>query len=174
MDGVHVVAGAVWPRRAALYRGGGPGQLAEAATGGRSTGDAARTQAYSLPDLAALYEIPRFDLIHLDVDGAEALLFKGSSSRAWLSRAQIVAVRLHPELAEKYGCPDVRARVAAAGREAGLSVAAVGDDLVVMMTGELAAAARRSGGDPGAGARPQPKAGKPTTKGPKKSGKPRV
>jgi hypothetical protein len=115
-------------------------------------------QGHSFASVAALFDIPRFDLVHVDVGGAEAEAFRPGADLSWLGSAKVVAVRLHrAAAAAAYGAGDVEGRVAAAGRGLGYKVAVVGGDLLVMVSPGVAAAVQElAAGGGGEGGRSGP------------------
>jgi FkbM family methyltransferase len=53
-------------------------------------------RAYSLDELLDTYNIPHIDMLKLDIEGAERVLF-GSNYERWLPRVKAIAVEIHGE-----------------------------------------------------------------------------
>ena len=58
--------------------------------------DPGGVRAYSLDELLDTYSISQIDMLKLDIEGAERLLF-GSNYERWLPRVKAIAVEIHGE-----------------------------------------------------------------------------
>jgi FkbM family methyltransferase len=86
--GVRCIEGAVWPTKGevALKHSGDGREWA------RSVGEGSGVRAYDLTELIALLGSD-VDLLKIDIEGTEALLFRGDTS--WLGRVKNIAIELH-------------------------------------------------------------------------------
>jgi FkbM family methyltransferase len=58
--------------------------------------DSDGVRAYSLDELLDTYNMPTIDMLKLDIEGAERMLF-GSNYERWLPRVRAIAVEIHGE-----------------------------------------------------------------------------
>ena len=95
----------LWPYHATLRQRTKLGtsilQESEAAKDGRrAKGDII---GLSVNNLKGMFDIPGFDFVYLDIEGAEAALFSRVADLSWLSEAKVVAIKIHEKLGKYYG-----------------------------------------------------------------------
>ena len=127
----------VWHRSASLAvkdTGGGANAFTVEETDAATPG---AVRAVGLADLLAERGWPRFDLVKLDVEGAEREIFSGDVD-AWLSRTRVLVVELHDRM--RPGC--AHAVLGALARRP-FSMSVQGENLVFRLDPPSAPAAAR-------------------------------
>ena len=78
----------------------------------------ATQQAYSVTDLATLLDIPAFDFLKFDIEGAEGMVFAPEADLSWMNNALLVSLEVHDFFHERYGLEEneISARIDAAFR----------------------------------------------------------
>ncbi|MDY7101847.1 MAG: FkbM family methyltransferase [Actinomycetota bacterium] len=133
-DRAEVIMGAVWSHRTRLVCERDPGPRADWAITVREADADERDgpQAFDAVDVAELVErtgAERIDLLKMDIEGAEAVVFGAGDVHRWLDRVDAVAVELHDDT--HFG--DAR----------GAFLAACGDDFDLVPSGELLIGTRK-------------------------------
>lgn len=59
--------------------------------------------AYSVQDLLEKFEIPRFDIIKMDIEGSESVVLSPESDTPWLQNVKILFMEIHDFFAEYFG-----------------------------------------------------------------------
>ena len=60
----------------------------------------------SVNNVKSMFDIPAFDLVYLDIEGAEAVVMTGagfSSTQSWIFEAKVIAIKLHKKLGKYFG-----------------------------------------------------------------------
>ncbi len=52
-------------------------------------------QSYSIDDLIRNYNIPIIDILKLDIEGAERVLFESNNPEKWLNKCKLIIIELH-------------------------------------------------------------------------------
>ncbi|KAL4857493.1 Glycosyltransferase family protein 64 protein C5 [Chlorella vulgaris] len=81
--------------------------------------------AYSVQDLATLLSIPAFDLVKIDIEGAEGMVFAPGGDFSWISEAKVVSMEIHDYFGSYFGLEEdqVSRRVDAAFNTTGYQIA---------------------------------------------------
>ena len=83
----------------------------------------------SVQSLLSMFDIPAFDFVYLDIEGAEAFVFSRAADLKWVAGAKVIAIKLHENLGKYYG---VEGRLVAQ-----VSAAFVGRGYVVVQDGDV-------------------------------------
>lgn len=67
--------------------------------------------AMSVGDLLAKYNLPRIDLLKIDVEGSEKAIFQSPETTLWLERVQMILIETHDRIEE--GCSQAVTRAVA-------------------------------------------------------------
>lgn len=59
--------------------------------------------AYSVQDLLKKFDIPRFDLIKMDIEGSESVVLSSHSDISWLQNVKVLFMEIHDFFAEYFG-----------------------------------------------------------------------
>jgi FkbM family methyltransferase len=129
---IQAVNGAVWPEKSVVYLDVGACNSASHRVGNGAANNRIAVQAYTIDELAAYTESKAFDLVKLDVEGAERELFSAVHTPAWLDKASVVVVELHEDYSPGAGKEMARAF---ATREFSLFLS--GENLVWIRTSEV-------------------------------------
>lgn len=54
----------------------------------------ADVESTTIPELMDEWDIPNIDILKIDVEGAERVIFQGKDT-SWLSRVRVIAIELH-------------------------------------------------------------------------------
>ncbi|GAB4819263.1 hypothetical protein N2152v2_006309 [Parachlorella kessleri] len=108
--GVHAVNAGLWGHRT---------RLAPAQENMQSWGkvfkevglDEEGIDAYSVKDIAAMFNIPGFDFVKMDVEGAEGLVFMGDKDLSWLHDVQLMALEVHEGGNSPFGLQEVTPQI---------------------------------------------------------------
>ena len=127
--GVHAVNAGLWGRKAHIGQAGSHGEWGKVfkelpwySSGG--------LQAYGVADLAAMHDIPAFDFVKIDIEGAEGQVFDPAADVSWIDEAKVISLEVHDYFAGYFGLKDVSSRIAAAFK--GRPFAIVSDNEHVM------------------------------------------
>lgn len=60
-------------------------------------------QAYGIADIAKKYDIPAFDFIKIDIEGAEGVVFEPGADFSWVSTTKLLSLEVHDWFAEHFG-----------------------------------------------------------------------
>jgi FkbM family methyltransferase len=66
-------------------------------------------QAYSVADIAAMFKIPEFDFVKIDIEGAEGQVFDPRADVAWAAKARVLSLEVHDYFAGYFGLKVSRA-----------------------------------------------------------------
>lgn len=61
-----------------------------------------------MQDLATLLSIPAFDLVKIDIEGAEGMVFAPGGDFSWISEAKVVSMEIHDYFGSYFGLEQVR------------------------------------------------------------------
>lgn len=59
--------------------------------------------AYSVQDLLKKFDIPRFDLIKMDIEGSESVVLSSYSNISWLQNVKVLFMEIHDFFADYFG-----------------------------------------------------------------------
>ncbi|KAI7846436.1 hypothetical protein COHA_000048 [Chlorella ohadii] len=65
-------------------------------------------------DVAQMFNIPRFDFVKIDIEGAEGRVFVPGADLSWLGGPRVVSLEIHDFFAERFGMTAVSGHVDAA------------------------------------------------------------
>lgn len=103
-DRAILVQGAIWPVPGTLHFDTRPRpprqEWAIRVQAAAPAHPAAAIEAWPIPRLASTFALAPFDIVKLDVEGAETAIF-GSGDRSWISSCSLLAVELHGLEAEQ-------------------------------------------------------------------------
>lgn len=92
---IHLLEGAVWPRKAMLAITNPDAAAFEFQVGEAATAtDSNRVRAYTIPEIIDMHGEGRVNLLKLDIEGAEHALFT-QGAEEWLPRVDVLIVELH-------------------------------------------------------------------------------
>ncbi|KAL4855450.1 hypothetical protein ACK3TF_003986 [Chlorella vulgaris] len=126
-EGVYALQAGLWGRAANITV-----TTTQHDNWGRIFGEAQLGQegmpAFSVQDVAAKFDIPAFDFMKIDIEGAEGMVFASGGDFSWISQAKVVSMELHDYFSGYFGLgePDaqpVSRRVEAAFKSSGYSIA---------------------------------------------------
>jgi FkbM family methyltransferase len=60
-------------------------------------------QAYGVSDLAEMHNIPAFDFIKIDIEGAEGVVFAPGADISWINTASAVSLEIHDDFHHYFG-----------------------------------------------------------------------
>ena len=60
-------------------------------------------EAYSIKEIAAIHNIPHFDVIKIDIEGAEGMVFSPKADVSWIKTASVVSLEIHDYFGGYYG-----------------------------------------------------------------------
>lgn len=67
-----------------------------------NSSDSSTTKAYSVPDVMKMYGIESFDLLKIDVEGAEGKIFHFKADTSWVRKAKMVCMEVHESFAPHF------------------------------------------------------------------------
>jgi FkbM family methyltransferase len=112
---VHPINAGLWGKKAKIGQIGNHGEwglvFQEV-----SSKDKDGMQAYGVWDLARMHNIPAFDFIKIDIEGAEGQVFAPGADISWIDKASVISLEIHDffhgyfNLGEK----DISTRIASA------------------------------------------------------------
>ena len=124
--GVKLIEGGVWGLttriEANVEQQRGPveawGHMFNAVGDTAESKSGATMQAYSVADLATMLDIPGFDFLKFDIEGAEGMVFAPEADLSWMNNALLVSLEVHDFFHERYGLEEneISARIDAAFR----------------------------------------------------------
>lgn len=111
LDGIHPIQAGLWGRKARIGLAGSHGEWGNVfkAKPWYSPGG---MQAYSVSDLAKMYDIPAFDFVKIDIEGAEGQVYAPGSQFGWVDAAKAISLEVHDYFAGYFGLKDVSTRIA--------------------------------------------------------------
>ena len=83
----------LWSRDERLSLGGG-------GTGACLTGEEGSIDCVSVPTILEQYQIPRLDVLKMDIEGAEEAIF-AAEPEGWLARVDLILIEIHNEPAQR-------------------------------------------------------------------------
>ncbi|KAL4548212.1 hypothetical protein Ndes2526B_g07402 [Nannochloris sp. 'desiccata'] len=114
-EDVHPINAGLWDRKAKI------GQIAKHGEWGfvfkeADESDLDGMQAYGVWDLAKMHDIPSFDLIKIDIEGAEGQVFAPGADISWIDKASVVSLEIHDDFHGYFnlGETEISSRVAKA------------------------------------------------------------
>ena len=90
---IHLLEGAIWPRRSMLEITNPDAAAFEFQVGEADGGDHL-VRAYTIPEIIEMHGYERVNLLKLDIEGAEHALFTQGEGE-WLDRVDVIVVELH-------------------------------------------------------------------------------
>lgn len=121
--GVHPINAGLWGWRARIGLAGSHGEWGYVF---QEVGDDEEgMQAYSVADLARMHKIPKFDLVKIDIEGAEGKVFDPKADVKWIKNALAVSLELHDFFAGYFGLKgkDITNRVVKAFKDKAFGMA---------------------------------------------------
>ena len=99
--GVHPINAGLWGWRARIGLAGSHGEWGYVfqEVGPKEEGK----QAYGVKDLARMHKIPKFDLVKIDIEGAEGRVFDPKADMSWIKDTMAVSLELHDFFAGYFG-----------------------------------------------------------------------
>lgn len=112
---VHPVNAGLWGRKANIGQIGNHGEWGYVFQE-VSDKDKDGMQAYGVWDLAKMHNIPAFDFIKIDIEGAEGQVFAPGADLSWIDEASAVFLEVHDFFHEYFNLSktEISSRVAAA------------------------------------------------------------
>lgn len=108
VQGVHPINAGLWGRKARIGQSGNHGEW------GKIFSEVTKgpgMQAYSVNDLARKFNVPGFDFVKIDVEGAEGQVFDPSSDFSWIDSAKVISLEVHDYFAGYFGLEYVSPRI---------------------------------------------------------------
>eukprot|EP00887_Chlorella_sp_A99_P001000 scaffold5.g1000.t1 len=68
-------------------------------------------QAYSVKDIAKMFDIPAFDMVKIDIEGAEGMVFAPGTDLSWVDDVKVGVMEVHDWFAGYFGLRAVGSRV---------------------------------------------------------------
>jgi Methyltransferase FkbM domain len=59
--------------------------------------------AYGVADIAAKFDIPAFDFIKIDIEGAEGMVFEPDADFSWIQTTKLLSLEVHDYFAPHFG-----------------------------------------------------------------------
>ncbi len=107
---MHAVHGGLWPYHSMLRQRKRKGNrvLEELPPGRGGAGVLPRRRqrdilGLSVQNLMAMFDVPAFDFVYLDIEGSEAAVLSSAADLGWLSTAKVIAIKLHEPLGRYFG-----------------------------------------------------------------------
>ncbi|KAL4525663.1 hypothetical protein Ndes2526B_g09396 [Nannochloris sp. 'desiccata'] len=114
-ENVHPINAGLWGRKAKIGQIGNHGEwgLVFQEVG---ADDKDGMQAYGVWDLARMHDIPSFDFIKIDIEGAEGQVFAPGADISWIDKASAVSLEIHDFFHGYFnlGETEISSRIAAA------------------------------------------------------------
>lgn len=72
----------------------------------RTSSGSAGVKCYSIDELLEKFSFPRIDILKLDIEGAEKMIFSSRSPQAWLTKCRTIIIELHdfidPQISQSF------------------------------------------------------------------------
>eukprot|EP00887_Chlorella_sp_A99_P000999 scaffold5.g999.t1 len=109
LKGVHLLQAGLWGRKAKIGLAGFEGEWGNVfkEVGRREGG----LQAYSVRDIAKMFDIPSFDMVKIDIEGAEGMVFAPGADMSWVDDVKVGVMEVHDRFAGYFGLRAVGSRV---------------------------------------------------------------
>lgn len=101
-NGVHAVNGGLWGHKARIGQTGHHGEWGKVFKE-KSVFSPGGLQAFGVKDLAEMYDIPAFDFVKIDIEGAEGQVFAPNADVSWIEDAQVISLEVHDYFAGYFG-----------------------------------------------------------------------
>jgi FkbM family methyltransferase len=109
LQGVHPFNAGLWGRKARIGLSGNYGEWGRIF--GEVTGWFQGMQAYGVNDLAKKFNVPAFEFVKIDVEGAEAKVFDPSLDLSWINSAKVISLEVHDRFAGYFGMERISPRI---------------------------------------------------------------
>ena len=101
-DGIYTLNGGLWGKKARI------GQTANHGEWGRVFFSKRWYQrggmpAYGVKDIAKRFDIPAFDLVKIDIEGAEGMVFAPRADTSWIGDAAVISLEVHDYFGAYFG-----------------------------------------------------------------------
>lgn len=91
LENVHIVHGGLWNESGNIKLVGDHGDWGRVFKKVEDGG----SKAFSVADLQAMFSIDSFDLVKLDIEGAESMVFDPEADISWLNRTKLCIIEVH-------------------------------------------------------------------------------
>jgi FkbM family methyltransferase len=111
--GVHAVNAGLWGYKARIGQTGNHGEWGKIFAE-KKWHESGGMPAYGVQDLAKMFNIPAFDFVKIDIEGAEGQVFSPNADISWVDEAKVISLEVHDYFAPYFGLQDVSSRIDAA------------------------------------------------------------
>jgi FkbM family methyltransferase len=115
LDGVHVINAGLWGKKARIGQAGQHGEWGKVFKEKRWY-QRGGMQAYGVNDLAKMFDIPAFDMVKIDIEGAEGMVFAPDADVSWVKHTTMLSLEVHDYFASYFGLKEVSTRIDAVMR----------------------------------------------------------
>ena len=105
LNNVHLVQAGLWDVTGKIVLKSSHGQWGQVfkRVEEDDDGDGDGLQAYSVADILEQFDIPRFDLVKMDIEGSEAVVLGGKGDMTWLEDVKVFFAEVHDMFAGYFG-----------------------------------------------------------------------
>jgi FkbM family methyltransferase len=117
LEGVHTLNAGLWGRKARIGQTGDHGAWGKVFREKRAL-ERGGMQAFGVADIAARFDIPAFDFVKIDIEGAEGAVFGKGADTRWTAAAKVISLEVHDYFADYFGLKVGEMRLTPGRREA--------------------------------------------------------